>query len=916
MDLFSYLQDIKYVESLFQKYSEDNNSVDESWKSFFEGFEFALKNYPQKHKGQLVDTEFKVINLINAYRQRGHFFTKTNPVRARRIYSPTLDLENFELSNTDLNSTFRAGNEIGIGNAKLLDIVAHLQQTYCHSIGVEYMYIRQPEVVQWLQNKMEISKNTPTYSTNIKKEIFQNLVQAVNFETFIHRKFVGQKRFSLEGAESLIPSLSTIIKRGAAVGTKEFIIGMAHRGRLNILANILEKPVVDIFDEFNGKEYDEENLLGDVKYHLGYENEICVDDTNKVKVTLVPNPSHLETVNGVTQGIARAKLLNKYNEDYNKLVPILIHGDAAIAAQGIVYEVIQMSQLAGFKTGGTMHLVINNQIGFTTNYIDARSSTYCTDIGKVIRAPIFHVNGDDVEALVYTIELAMEYRQQFHTDVFIDILCYRRYGHNEGDEPRFTQPTLYKDIANHPNPKEIYKKQLIAEGVIDEGTAKKIENEYIQQLELSLNNSKKAETVKVKHFMAEEWKDFEFLNNGEIFNKIETSITEKVLRRLAKKITTLPEGKKFFNKIEKLMSDRAKMIESNKLDWAMGELLAYASLVTTGIPVRISGQDTERGTFSHRHATLVIEDTDQQYTYLKYVDENQASFHAINSLLSEYGVLGFEYGYSLAIPKGLTIWEAQFGDFANVAQVIIDQYISSAHDKWSMMNGLVLLLPHGYEGQGPEHSSARVERYLSMCANNNMQVADCTTPANLFHILRRQVMRNFRLPLIIFTPKSLLRHPLCTSTIQDFTEGSFKEIIDDNFVRPEQVKQLILCSGKIYYELFAKREALNDSESALIRIEQIYPFNMVLFKTIHSKYKNSERLIWVQEEPENMGAWTFISKTLCEFALMPVLRPASGSPAEGLFEQHKLRQNKILDKAFKLCKCDSVMKYCGMKCTV
>lgn len=914
MDLFSYLQDIKYVESLFQNYSDDKNSVDESWKSFFEGFEFALKNYPQKHKGQLIDTEFKVINLINAYRQRGHFFTKTNPVRTRRTYTPTLDLENFGLSNSDLNTTFQAGNELGIGNARLSDIISHLQQTYCHSIGVEYMYIRQPEVVKWLQDKMEISKNTPTYSKNIKKEIFQNLVQAVNFEAFIHRKFVGQKRFSLEGAESLIPSLATIIDRGVALGTKEFVIGMAHRGRLNILANILKKPVVNIFEEFKGKEYDEENFLGDVKYHLGYENEIYVED-NCVKITLVPNPSHLETVSGVTEGITSAKLFHKYHEDYNKVVPILIHGDAALAAQGIVYEVLQMSQLAGYKTGGTIHLVINNQIGFTTNYSEARSSTYCTDIGKVTRSPIFHVNGDDVEALVYTIGLAMEYRQQFHTDVFIDILCYRRYGHNEGDEPRFTQPTLYKAIANHLNPKEIYLKQLISEGVISEQTAKEIEQNYIQKLDTALDDSKKVDTVRVKHFMAEEWKGLEFLNKGEVFNKFDTSVNDNIIRDLARKITTLPKDKKFFNKIEKLMEDRWKMVENDKLDWAMCELLAYATLVTNGVPVRISGQDSERGTFSHRHATLVIEDTDQKYTYLKYLDDKQASFHVINSLLSEYGVLGFEYGYSLAVPNGLTIWEAQFGDFANVAQVIVDQYISSAHDKWSMMNGLVLLLPHGYEGQGPEHSSARIERYLTLCANNNMQIANCTTPANLFHVLRRQVMRNFRLPLIIFTPKSLLRHPQCVSTIQDLSEGSFVEIIDDYFIKPEQVKQIILCSGKIYYELLTKRESLNDNTSAIIRVEQIYPLNIELFKSIRAKYRNSERLIWAQEEPENMGAWSFISKTLCEYEIMPVLRPASGSPAEGLFEQHKLRQNKILDKAFKLCNCENVTKYCGMKCT-
>lgn len=909
-----YLKNPDYIDELFKNYKENPDSVDISWRKFFEGFEFALKNYKTNQSDLFVDKEFKVIDLINAYRQRGHFFTDTNPVRARRKYSPSLDIENFGLAKEDLKQNFKAGNEIGIGEASLESIINHLRLTYCKSIGVEFIYIREPEKVSWLKKKMEGSKNSRIFSNNEKKHIFSHLVHAVEFESFIHKKFVGQKRFSLEGAESLIPALDAVIEKGAEFGIKEFVIGMPHRGRLNILANILMKPEVNIFQEFNGKEYDEEEFLGDVKYHLGFVNKKNTDTGEIVKLTLTPNPSHLETVSAVAQGISRAKLLHKYDDDFSKLAPIVIHGDAAVAAQGIVYEVLQMSQLPGYKTGGTIHLVINNQVGFTTNYTEARSSTYCTDIAKVTRCPVFHVNGDDVEALIYSVDLAIEYRQKFNTDVFIDILCYRKYGHNEGDEPRFTQPLLYKAIEKHPNVKEIYKSKILSENVFSAEEVDKIEKDYIEHLDKALEDSRKIDTVHVTHFMHEEWSGYDDYIKSDVFCKINTSIGKDKLFSLAKKITTLPEGQNFFRKIIKLMEDRWSMVENDNLDWAMCEMLAYASLVTQNVPVRISGQDSERGTFSHRHATLVIEDTDQKYTYLKFVDENQAKFHVINSLLSEYGVLGFEYGYSLALPNGLNIWEAQFGDFTNVAQVIIDQYISSAHDKWGLSSGLVLFLPHGYEGQGPEHSSARMERFLNLYANCNMQIVNITRPSNIFHVLRRQIIRNYRIPLIVFTPKSLLRNPDCTSKVDELTNGNFLEVIDDQSVEINNVNQILLCSGKIYYELNSFRNQLKDNKTAIIRIEQIAPLNKKLLLNIISKYSFVERIIWVQEEPENMGAWSFIKKTLKEIDLWVIARPESGSTAEGLSEQHKLRQGKILNKCFKKCNCDKAMVYCGMNC--
>lgn len=907
--------DSQALEAMFNDWQKNPNSVDNEWQRFFEGFELARAKFNANDSG-ILDIEFKVLNLIAGYRKLGHLFTKTNPVRARRIYSPNLSIENFGLSESDLNTVFQAGKSIGIGPSTLKDIIQFLDDTYCHSIGVEFMYIRNPEVVSWLEEKIEGSRNKTNFSSEQKKHILHHLKLAVGFEQFIHKKFVGQKRFSLEGAESLMPALDSVIEHGALLGIEEFVIGMAHRGRLNVLSNIMGKPYEDIFSEFIGEKYAEDIALGDVKYHLSFNNTINTDNGHSVHLSLVPNPSHLETVAPVAQGIARARIEYNYKQDFNKLAPIIIHGDAAIAAQGVVYETLQMSQLEGYKTGGTIHIVINNQVGFTTNYLDARSSTYCTDIGKVTLSPVFHVNGDDPEALIHTIRLAVEYRQKFHTDVFIDLLCYRRYGHNEGDEPRFTQPTLYEAIANHPNVRDLYSKTLTEQGIITSDEVKLLELEFDKLLDTKLEEAKGQKGVKVQRFMADSWKGLRYSKPTDFIESLETGVDKNTLVKIANKINTLPANKPFFKKLIKLLEDRTEMVKNSQVDWAMAELLAYGSLLTEGYPVRISGQDSERGTFSHRHSAYNVENSDEKYYPLKNLSEKQASFNVYNSLLSEYGVMGFEYGYSITLPKGLTIWEAQFGDFFNVAQVIIDQYISSAEDKWGLRSGLTLLLPHGFEGQGPEHSSARIERFLTLAAHNNMQITNCTTPANIFHLLRRQQKRDFRVPLVVFTPKSLLRHPKCVSDLNELSSGGFKEVIDDSNVDVDEVKRVVFCSGKIYYDLLQKKEEYNARDIALVRIEQLYPFPKKQILDIISKYQNTIKWLWVQEEPQNMGAWNFIRDQINEVNLEPVCRSASGSPAVGLSKIHTIEQNEIIGKVFRKCDCELKNVYCGLQCMV
>jgi 2-oxoglutarate dehydrogenase E1 component len=919
MDRFSYLNaaDPSIVEEQYKLFLDNPQSVDEGWRQFFEGFEFARKHYPVQKKSEetVYPSEFKVINLINGYRNRGHLFTKTNPVRTRRKYTPSLDLENFGLSGQDLNKTFEAGHEIGIGKATLTEIVDHLQQTYCQSIGAEFAYIRTPEVKLWLQDRMEKTRNSYAFTVDDRKYIYRDLARAVSFEKFIHKKFPGQKRFSLEGAEGLIPALDAIMEKGAELGTEEFVIGMPHRGRLNVLANILKKPYKQIFSEFKGMKYEDETLLGDVKYHLGYTAERFTTSGNKMKLTLSPNPSHLETVDSVVEGIVRARADMDYRGDFNRIAAILIHGDASVAGQGIVYEVIQMSQLPGYKTGGTIHLVVNNQIGFTTNYLDARSSTYCTDVAKVVQSPVFHVNGDDPEAIVTTVQLAMEFRAKFQRDVFIDILCYRKYGHNEGDEPRFTQPILYKIIETHPNPMDIYKNYLVEKGLFEPAYFDGIDAKIQDILEKDLEESKKIVKADIRSFLSGEWKSIRKAKPADFETSPETGIKLGQLKAIGRRIAHVPEGENYFRKLVKLQKTRMDMIEKTQVvDWAMGELLAYGTLLDEGFPVRISGQDSIRGTFSHRHAVLKIEDSEREYYPLAYISEKQARFEIYNSPLSEYGVLGFDYGYSLASPGTLTIWEAQFGDFANTAQVIFDQFICSAEDKWNVMNGLVVFLPHGFEGQGPEHSSARIERYLILSAEYNMQVANVTTPANFFHMLRRQMHREFRKPLIVFTPKSLLRHARCVSPLSDLSEGGFREIIDDPAADPAKVRKVVFCTGKIYYDLLEEKEKLKADDIALVRIEQLHPFPVTQAGRIMAKYSKSEDNIWTQEEPANMGAWTFIQQKMQQYNLRLIARPASGSPATGSPEFHEIRQRKIIEKTFSSCDCPKVAEECRMMC--
>ena len=877
MDRYSFLNaaHTQFFADLYDQYLQNPDTVEPSWRAFFQGFDFGMEQYNEEQFSNQVfqnssetadcslvsdklQKEFNVLKLIDGYRSRGHLFTKTNPVRERRTYTPTLDLENFGLSNADLNTVFDAAKVLGHKPETLKDILTHLNNVFCQHIGVEYMYMRTPEAVDWIQNKLEINDNTPNYTADQKKTILGKLNEAVSFENFLHTKYVGQKRFSLEGGESLIPALDALIESAAEQGVEQFVMGMAHRGRLNVLANIFGKSTQDIFSEFDGKDYDQEYFDGDVKYHLGLTSEVVTKTGKKINVNLAPNPSHLETVGAVIEGISRAKQDKYFPDDFSKVLPIAVHGDAAVAGQGIVYEIVQMSQLDGYKTGGTIHIVINNQVGFTTNYLDARSSTYCTDVAKVTNSPVLHVNADNTEAVVHAMLFALDFRMKFKRDVFIDLLGYRKYGHNEGDEPRFTQPLLYKIIAKHQNPRDIYAAQLIAQGIITEDYVSKIENQYKDKLDENLQASRKKNVTIIKPFLQDEWKGFEQVSDDKMLKKVDTTFDKKQLDEIIKTVSTLPSDKKFINKITKIVSDRKTVYDANVIDWGTAETLAYGTLITEGYDVRLSGQDVERGTFSHRHAVVKVEDSEEEVVLLNTLKNKKGNFNAFNSLLSEYGVLGFDYGYALANPNALTIWEAQFGDFSNGAQIMIDQYISCGEDKWNNQNGIVLLLPHGYEGQGAEHSSARMERYLQLCARHNMYVADCTTPANFYHLLRRQMKTNFRKPLIHFSPKSLLRHPLCVSTQEDLYNGQFQETIDDKLVDKKKVKTVVFVAGKFYYDILAERENNGRNDVALVRIEQLFPLPVEQLKEIIASYPNADDYVWAQEEPKNMGAYSFM----------------------------------------------------------
>lgn len=904
MDKYSFLNaaHTAHFAQLYDQYLIDPDSVEPSWRAFFQGFDFGMESgadHADATVPEAVLKEFRVVKLIDGYRGSGHLFTRTNPVRERRKYSPTLAIENFGLTHEDLDTVFSAGDIVGIGPATLADIIVHLERIYCESIGLEYMFIRHPQRVNWIQKWINKNGNHPAFSADEKKHILKKLNEAVAFESFLHTKYVGQKRFSLEGGESLIPALDALIEGAAKEGVEEFVVGMAHRGRLNTLTNIFGKPAQDIFSEFDGKDYEEEVFDGDVKYHLGWTSKRRTDAGFQVNMNIAPNPSHLEAVNAVVEGIARAKQEKNYNNDSRKVMPILIHGDAAIAGQGVVYEVVQMAQLDGYKTGGTIHIVVNNQIGFTTNYLDGRSSTYCTDVAKVTLSPVLHVNADDAEAVVHAMHFALAYRNRFSRDVFIDLLGYRKYGHNEGDEPRFTQPKLYKAIGKHKNPRDIYAAKLMAQGVVQQADLDQMEVVYKQTLEKKLEDARQVSNTVITPFMQDEWIGFQRARQQDMLKLVDTTISLEKLDAIAETLTELPADKKFLRKTERLVKDRKAMyFERNQLDWAMGELLAYGSLLSEGHDVRISGQDVERGTFSHRHAVMKGEDSEEEVVLLNTLSEKQGQFNIFNSFLSEYGVMGYDYGYAMASPNTLTIWEAQFGDFSNGAQIMIDQYLSSAEDKWKMQNGLVLFLPHGYEGQGAEHSSARMERYLQLCAKDNMFVADVTTPANLFHMLRRQLKSTYRKPLVVFTPKSLLRHPMAVSTKEALATGQFMPLIDDASVNAQDVKSLVLCTGKFYYDLLDAREEKQRTDVALVRLEQLFPLPVSELENLFAKYAKAE-VVWAQEEPRNMGAYSHLLLHLPQARDFRVAsRRFYGAPAAGSTTRSKRRHQEIIEYVF------------------
>ncbi|MCB9273845.1 MAG: 2-oxoglutarate dehydrogenase E1 component [Lewinellaceae bacterium] len=907
-----------YIESMYELYLQDPESVEESWRAFFQGFDFAHNSNGKGLNGaatavsaDTLDKEAKVLALITAYRNRGHLLSTTNPIRHRRDRKPNLSLSDFGLSDDDLEKEFQAGAEIGIGRATLQQIIDKMRKIYCGNLGIEYHHIQDREKRRWIRSKIETATPDNGYGidNHKKRRILEKLNGSVVFEKFLHTKYVGQKRFSLEGGETTIVALDGIINKGAEDKVEEVIIGMAHRGRLNVLANIMGKTYGQIFNEFEGIAVPDLSFGdGDVKYHLGFSSQVETPSGKTVHLKLAPNPSHLESVNPVVEGFARAKADILYESDYDRILPILIHGDAALAGQGIVYETVQMSQLEGYYTGGTIHFVINNQIGFTTDFDDARSSTYSTGVANVVQAPVFHVNGDDPEAVLYAVEFAVEYRQKFNNDVFIDMVCYRKHGHNEGDDPQFTQPEMYDIIKNHPDPREVYTKRLVERGEMDKKLAEEMEAGFWNHLQERLDEVREHPLPYEYQEPEQAWRALKKTKSPEDFEvSPETGIARERLDALIEHLMTLPQGFNPLSKVNRLLKSKKALLDENKLDWAMGELMAYGSILQDGSDVRMSGQDVRRGTFSHRHAVLRDARTYEPYNRLDNIQEGQGKFRIFNSLLSEFGVLGFEYGYSLASPETLVIWEAQFGDFYNGAQTIVDQYIAAAESKWQRMSGLVMLLPHGYEGQGPEHSSARPERFLLACADFNLTVANVTTPGNFFHLMRRQLERPFRKPLIVMSPKSLLRHPECVSPIEAFEAGTrFQEVYDDPLVGPrsnKKVNRLLLCSGKVYFDLLDKKRNDKRDDVAIVRLEQLYPLPAKQLREIFARYANAT-IIWVQEEPSNMGAWQYINNIFLnedvglDVKLNYVARKSSASPASGFKKVHDEQQADIVRRAF------------------
>jgi 2-oxoglutarate dehydrogenase E1 component len=926
---FSYITNShpSFIENLYQDFVKDPASVDPELKKFFEGFDFAVSTGHAAANGgtkavsggegsakpagpgeadgrSAIDfkKELGAYRMILGYRNKGHLIAKTNPIRERKDRGANLDLGFFGLNEQDLDRNFYAGNLIGLGNTSLRNILDHLKKAYASHVGIEFKYISDQKKVDWLTAEMEKNFVKPL-PIDKKRRILEKLNQGVLFEKFLHTKYIGQKRFSLEGGETAIAALDTIINTSADHGVQEVVIGMAHRGRLNILANIMGKTYEQIFSEFEGKSAPDQTMgSGDVKYHLGYGSEIQTPSGKTIHLKLMPNPSHLEAVDPVVVGFARAKADVLYQREYDHILPILIHGDASLAGQGVVYEVLQMSSLKGFYTGGTIHFVINNQIGFTTDFDDARSSDYCTSLAAAIQAPAMHVNGDDPEAVVKCVDIATRYRQEFNSDIFIDMVCYRRHGHNEGDDPKFTQPHMYALIDKHPNPREVYTKFLMENGESDaQEMAKEMEKKFWGDLQERLDEVKQNPLPYTYQQPEVWWRSLRKATGEDFEQSPATAISEADFRKIFDAIMSWPENFKPLRKVEKILQDKKKLFnDEGKTDWATAELLAYGSLLLEGKDVRMSGQDVRRGTFSHRHAVLQDENTNEAYNRLSRIPDATGTFKIYNSLLSEYGVLGFEYGYALANPNALVLWEAQFGDFGNGAQIIIDQFITSGEQKWNRMNGLVMLLPHGYEGQGPEHSSARLERFLQQCAELNIVITNITTSANFFHALRRQLTWPFRKPLIDFTPKANLRHVGSYSAMSEFTTGGFKEVIDDTFVTDAgQVKKVLFCSGKIYFDLAERQQKENHTDTAIIRVEQLYPLPLRQLEALYRKYSRAT-WFWVQEEPLNMGAAAYLQMNLKSINYGVISRQPSAAPATGYAKVHAQEQLEIIDTVFSI----------------
>lgn len=890
--------DSAYIDNLYETFQNNPNELDDSWRAFFQGFEYKFDEGGSTSNEQLAK-EFKVYHLINSYRCRGHLLSDTNPIRPRKDRAARLELSFFDLVEADLETHFYAGELLGMGQAKLKDIINHLKRVYCYKIGIEYMHSNNSEIRNWVQHKFEKEYHTIDLPLEQKKRILHKLNQAQVFESFLQTKYIGQKRFSLEGGETTIPALDALINKGSEFGVKEFVIGMAHRGRLNVLANIIGKSYEFIFNEFEGGKASELHTGGgDVKYHQGFSSAQKLENGNEVFLKLMHNPSHLEAVAPVALGYARAQADMRYGRDSGLVVPVMIHGDAAVAGQGVVYETLQMAELEAYKCGGAIHFVINNQIGFTTDWMDGRSSQYCTSIARTLDAPIIHVNGDDPESVVYAMEFAIEFRQKFQTDIFIDMVCYRKHGHNEGDEPKYTQPHLYGLISKAKNPRELYMDFLLSRGSINKDLAKKMQEEFKQMLSDRFNNVKDKNLPQRAKGPHTEWLDLRWSKPEDFDESPDTSVKKSLLDELMEKLTTAPAGFNVLKKAEKVLEDRKTAYANDKLDWAICEQLAYGSLLVEGNHIRFSGQDVIRGTFSHRHAKLFDEKTNEAYCPMANLRDKQGELRIYNSHLSEYAVLGFEFGYSLASPKSLNIWEAQFGDFSNTAQVIIDQFITSSEVKWDRMSDLVMLLPHGYEGQGPEHSSCRPERFLQMSSQYNIVVLNCSTPANFFHAMRRQQKWEFRKPCVVFTPKSLLRDPLCVSSIKELTDNKFQEVIE-NKADAKKVKKVLFCSGKVYYDLATKAAEEKREDVAIVRIEQLYPFPLKKVEKILEKYPEA-KWCWVQEEPENMGAWSYlISRHLDIFKNFQLIsRNLSATPATGYASSHKEELESILNRSF------------------